>query len=59
MEVSRNMKDDRNVKKEGVGNKGELITTTNWRTKKVVVRMTSVTTVGNEATMLKIVGIRE
>ena len=53
------MKDDRNVKKEGVGNKGELITTTNWRTKKVVVRMTSVTTVGNEATMLKIVGIRE
>ena len=53
------MKDDRNVNKDRVGNKGELIITTNRRTKQVVVRMISVTTVENEATMLEIVGIGE
>ena len=59
MEANRSRKDDRNVNKEGVGNKGDLITATKWRTKQVVVRMTSVTTVANEATMLEIVDIGE
>ena len=53
------MKDDRNVNKDRVGNKGELIITTNRRTKQVAVRMTSIIIVANVATMLEIVGIRE
>ena len=59
MEASRSRKDNRNVNKDGVGNKGELVTTTNRRTKQVVVRMTSVIIMANEATMLEIVGIKE
>ena len=59
MEANQRKKNDKNFNKEGVGNKGELITTINWRTKQVTVRMTSVTNVANEATMLVIVNIGE
>ena len=59
MEESRSRKDNRNINKKGVGNKGELITTTNQRTKQVAIRMTNIITVTNEATMLEIIGIGE
>ena len=59
MEANQRKKNDKNVNKEGVGNKGELVITINRRTKQVVVRMTSVIIVANEATMLEIVGIKE